>query len=312
MKFCHHTTDLSGPIQLNVLLGTKWQNNSCAYDAIITILFNIWYDPNPEPSTTSFEDTQCDLFNALIQSFHSHCDKSLTSSSQVVSANGSTTFSLEEIRDYFRHCLARLSQEFTFGSYTCIQSIAKYLFCAEEIVTTSNVSCPEGHNGNPRNQQSSTSSYQIIILGTAKNSLQACMDDFSLELVSKCMTCDTYLMKHTTFIQAPPLLTFDISTRISLVFSINLILWILCDSTHVQYVLRGYQNSEGRSYEVTLKAGGWGYGRLGVTGSAGAYDVGARTRPQLIGCALAQELGVLNFGLGLQTMEGDEYAETGR
>ena len=55
-----------------------------------------------------------------------------------------------------------------------------------------------------------------------------------------------------------------------------------------------------------------GYRMSGVAGLAGAYDVGARTRPQLIGCALAQEPGVLNFGLGLQTMEGDEYAETGR
>ena len=61
-----------------------------------------------------------------------------------------------------------------------------------------------------------------------------------------------------------------------------------------------------------LKVGGRGYRRLGVTGSAGAYDVGARTWPQLIGCALAQEPGVLNFRLGLQTMEGDKYAETGR
>ena len=50
----------------------------------------------------------------------------------------------------------------------------------------------------------------------------------------------------------------------------------------------------------------------GVTGLVGAYYVGARTRPQLIGCALAQEPGVLNFGLWLQTMEGDKYAETGR
>ena len=69
----------------------------------------------------------------------------------------------------------------------------------------------------------------------------------------------------------------------------------------------------------------------GVTGLVGVYYVGARTRPQLIGCALAQEPGVLNFrlrvannggrwicgdslisGLGLQTMEGDGYAETGR
>ena len=77
-------------------------------------------------------------------------------------------------------------------------------------------------------------------------------------------------------------------------------------------ILEKYQNSEGRSYEVTLKAGSRGYGRSGVTGSAGAYNVGARTQPQLIGCALAREPGVLNFGLGLQTMEGDEYAETGR
>ena len=36
---------------------------------------------------------------------------------------------------------------------------------------------------------------------------------------------------------------------------------------------------------------------LGVTGLAGAYYVGARMWPQLIGCALTQELGVLNFGL---------------
>ena len=47
----------------------------------------------------------------------------------------------------------------------------------------------------------------------------------------------------------------------------------------------------------TLKAGCWGCGRLGVMGLAGAYYVGARMQPQLIGCALAQELGVLNFGL---------------
>ena len=46
-----------------------------------------------------------------------------------------------------------------------------------------------------------------------------------------------------------------------------------------------------------LKVGCRGYGMSGVMGLVGAYDVGARTRPQLIGCALAQEPGVLNFGL---------------
>ena len=46
-----------------------------------------------------------------------------------------------------------------------------------------------------------------------------------------------------------------------------------------------------------LKAGYRGCSMLGVMGLAGAYYVGARTWPQLIGCALAQEPGVLNFGL---------------
>ena len=71
-----------------------------------------------------------------------------------------------------------------------------------------------------------------------------------------------------------------------------------------------YQNLGCQSYEVTLRAGCRGCGRSGVTGLAGAYYVGARMRPQLIGCALAQEPGVLNFGLRVATMEGDKYAET--
>ena len=78
------------------------------------------------------------------------------------------------------------------------------------------------------------------------------------------------------------------------------------------YIVLVYQNSGCRSYKVTLKAGYRGCGMSGVTGSVGAYYVGARTRPQLIGCALTQEPGVLNFRLRVATMEGDEYAETGR
>ena len=58
-----------------------------------------------------------------------------------------------------------------------------------------------------------------------------------------------------------------------------------------------YQNSECQSYEVMLKVGCWGCRVSGVMGLAGAYYIGARMRPQLIGCALAQEPGVLNFGL---------------
>ena len=274
VKFCNRATDLSAPVRiLDVPLGTQWQSNSCAYDAIITILFNMWHDPNPESATTSFEDTQCVMFNALIQSFHTH-----RSGRRVESGNSaSPNFSLEEIRDYFRRCLARLSPEFTFGSYTSVQSIAEYLFRAEDIVTTSNVLCPEGHSENGRNRQSSTSSYQIIILGTAEIRLQACMDDFSLELASRCTTCDTHLMKHTTFVQTPPLLAFDISN--GSVLSIDPILWILCDGTHIQYVLRGviyFDNQHFTERVVTSTGMVWFHDGI-FTGRSLVYESQAST-----------------------------------
>ena len=235
VKFCHDI-DPSAPILLNVPLGTQWQNNSCAYDAIITVLFNIWFDFNTQSGTASIEDTQCVMFNNLIQRFRSHercC-------SQVVA--GSPTYSLEQICEYFRHSLARVSQEFTFGSYASIQSIAEYLFHSQEIITTSNVFCSDGHRTNGRDRQSSISSYQIIILGSTERSLQACMDNFTHQLASKCTTCDSNLIRCTTFIQSPPLLAFDLSSinasESESALTLDPVVWISCDGSHVHYVIR--------------------------------------------------------------------------
>ena len=82
VKFSHYA-DTSAPIQINVPLGTQWHNNSCVYDAIITVLFNVWYDRNPE-TAAAMEDTQCAEFNALLHSFRTHESREIT----VVSKNG--------------------------------------------------------------------------------------------------------------------------------------------------------------------------------------------------------------------------------
>ena len=226
VKFCH-STDTSASVQLNIPLGTQWQNNSCAYNAIITILFNMWSDPHP--ATTSLEDTPCSIFDALVKSFHSHESRQVQS--------GTPVFSLEQIRDFLRHRLARMSQEFTFGSYTSVQSLAEFLFSTQEIITTSHVFCSEGHNDGviDRNHESSTSNYQIIILATTEMSLQAYMDNFKLELASRCATCNTHLMKSTSFVQTPALLAFDISNGSAL--SLDPVLWILCDNSLISYKL---------------------------------------------------------------------------
>jgi len=259
VKFSDNASDLSTPIQLNIPLGTQWQNNSCAYDAIITILFNMWLDSG----SVSIEDTHCVALNNLIQSFRSHERCQILSDSQ--------TYSLEQIREHFRRQLARVSQEFTFGTYTSVQSIGEYLFRAQEIVTTSDIFCSNGHTLG-RDRRSSISSYQIIIIGSTESSLQACMDNFTLQLASKCPICSTYLIKHTTFVQTPPLLVFDLSIGSAL--SLDSIVWISCENTRVCYVLRGvvYFNNGHFTERVVTSSGMTWYHDGIFTGRSLVYE----------------------------------------
>jgi hypothetical protein len=264
VKFSHNAADTSASVQLNIPLGTQWHNNSCVYDAMVTILFNMWSDPNP--ATTSLEDTQCVMFDALIKSFHSH-------ESQRQIESGTPVFSLEQIREFLRRRLARLSQEFTFGSYTSVQSLAEFLFSAQEIVTTSLIFCSEGHDGvNGRNHRSSSSNYQIIILDTTENSLQACMDNFRHQLGSRCVTCNTHLTKYITFVRTPPLLAFDLSSGSTL--SLDPVLWILCNNSCIRYNLRGiiyYDNQHFTERVVTSTGMIWFHDGI-FTGRSLVYE----------------------------------------
>ena len=165
VKFSHLTGagDPSRPIQLDIPLGTCWQNNSCAYDTVITLLFNIWCSDSMS-ETDLWSELQCDLLNSLTQGFHKHEDIQQASASV-------QTFSLEQIRDFIRHCLARFSSEFTFGRYTSVHSITEQLMKTCEPVTTSYLYCTDGHNVNQN--PSTTSNCEIIIFGSS-SSLQAC------------------------------------------------------------------------------------------------------------------------------------------
>jgi len=189
------------------------------------------------------------MFNDLIQRFRSH------ESCQVVPESQTRTYSLEQIRDYFRRHLARVSQEFTYGSYTSVQSIGDYLFLAHEIVTTSDIFCSNGHRTHGGHHQLSVSSYQITIVESTERSLQACMDNFTLQLASKCTTCNTYLKKHTAFVQTPPLLAFDLSNGSAL--TLDSVVWILCENSRVRYVLRGiiYFNNQHFTERVVTSTG---------------------------------------------------------
>jgi hypothetical protein len=251
VKFSHLTDDpsTSTPIQLDIPLGTRWQNNSCAYDAVVTLLFNIWRG-DAISETDLWRELQCELLNSLTQSFHKHEGIQLASASV-------RTFSLEQIRDFFRRRLARFSTEFTFGSYASVHSITEQLMKTCEPVTTSHLYCPLVNSHNVNRNPSTTSSCEVIIFGGP--SLQACMDNFTTETASRCSTCNTYLSRSTTFIQTPPLLAFDLSNNVPF---LDPFLWISCqlDDTRTRYSLRGiiyYENSHFTERVITSTGMVW-------------------------------------------------------
>ena len=105
-------TESDPVLRLDVPLGTRWSNNSCAYDAVFVILFNIWRE-NPIASSTLWRTLESELLDMLITSFETHVSFHASGTSQQ-----SQHFSLEEIKDFMRRRLARISTEFIFGHYT--------------------------------------------------------------------------------------------------------------------------------------------------------------------------------------------------
>ncbi|KAF8224927.1 hypothetical protein L208DRAFT_1308350, partial [Tricholoma matsutake] len=67
LKF-DHVASTSRGLHVNVPVGTQWHNNSCAYDATVTTLFNIWRE-EPTSTTVSWQAIGSDHLRTLTQSF---------------------------------------------------------------------------------------------------------------------------------------------------------------------------------------------------------------------------------------------------
>ncbi|KAF8809765.1 hypothetical protein BYT27DRAFT_7019149, partial [Phlegmacium glaucopus] len=197
---------------------------SCAYDAVITILFNIWLE-NPVTVTEDWNEIQCNLLDLLTQCFHSH-------ESMVDGSASSRRFSLDQIRDFMRRHLARISANFTFGSYASVHCIFEQFLCTQQPVLVADTICPNGHDTN--RQQLSTCNGEVVIFGQPVMSLQACIDDFTQTLGSRCHACDSNLSLKSKFVQTPPLLAFDLSNNFNSPY-----VDAELDVIGVQYFLRG-------------------------------------------------------------------------
>ena len=107
--------------------GLQWSNNSCAFDAVLSILYNLWQD-NATERSVQIKDINDVYLGQIVDGF---------------SQTGlrDPAYTLEEVRDFMRRSLQRTDPAtFPWGGYTGIQYILDYLLETGHSVTSSSVS----------------------------------------------------------------------------------------------------------------------------------------------------------------------------
>ena len=110
-------------------IGMIWSQNSCAYDSIFTILFNIWFR-DMDNWRTIFTQYGNDFCILLVDQFTKYVRNEI---------------SLEVARDMVRKELGKTSQNMRFGCYTSIEVICEAMFTTHDAIYRTYYQCPNNH-----------------------------------------------------------------------------------------------------------------------------------------------------------------------
>lgn len=121
-KLSHHLIDTSN-VDLCTPSGTQWRNNSCAYNAVVTILLNVWMD-QPMGRSQTYRDMNNELLGPLADGFARH--------------NNGTT-GLNDVHDILKRKLQRLnSLVFAWGMEVSVHTVVeKVLQTHHSIISSS-------------------------------------------------------------------------------------------------------------------------------------------------------------------------------
>ena len=155
------------------------------------------------------------------------------------SSTSSRSYSLEQIRDFLRRRLGRVTTECAFGQYTSANIVMdKLLTCSTEstrIITKSVRFCQDGHAVD--HDERIGSSCEIATVGPpAGYTVQRYIDDFSVALSSSCPECGNTLFRQFSFACHPPLLAVELWEGLG---SLDTSLRISVDGGYRRYSLRG-------------------------------------------------------------------------
>ncbi|KAF9459637.1 hypothetical protein BDZ94DRAFT_1312254 [Collybia nuda] len=247
-------------LQLGVPVGTQWSNNSCAFDTVVSILYNIWLGDNTDWSE-QFSNQNERFLMPLATGF-------LQCNTQSPVAGG-VTYTLEEVRDYMRRGLGRVSPtNFRWGEYTSVDSVLSHILTTPDPVTTSTLSCMAGHDIN-RGQAFSYNWHMSVVVES--ESLQAFVDNYRSQASSQCGECGEFLTRTYKFCLTPHIISFELSGQ---VLHIEDKLQILVNNMRYEYQLRGliyYGDSHFTSRIVDSSGMTWFHDGI-ITGSQMVYE----------------------------------------
>ena len=172
-------------------IGMIWSQNSCAYDSVFTILFNIWRH-NIDSWGTIFNQLGNDFCILLVNQFIKYNQNEI---------------SLEVARDIVREELAKTSQYMRFGSYTSIEAICEAMFTTREAIYHTYYQCPDNH------WQLYSRSHTIYMSKgwSPFKSTTEWMQNNSQQGTNRCETCDKPVNINVSFVAPPPLVILESS-----------------------------------------------------------------------------------------------------
>jgi hypothetical protein len=177
--------------------GTRWSNNSCAYDAVVTVLFNGWKE---ESLTNNITWSEIDnrLMTGLIHGFVDHTDRLPSAQQQC---------SLEDVCNCMQRELIHLSAEFQWGNFTSIPSVLQHVLQHHVTITSCMRRC--SISAHPSAQERDNKTCLVLTFPKPGQSLQQHLDDFQQELMSRCGICNRFQERRISFQHLSPLLAFE-------------------------------------------------------------------------------------------------------
>ena len=207
-------------VQSLIPYGTSWHENSCAYDAVLSIMHSIWAC-NKKHYTQVFRDMNTDFIGALALDYARH---------------SSSLISLESARDNLRRSLHQVVPHyFTWGQYTSVCNLLEYMLTTPHVTLNSYLTCKNNHATNPRATNNNTCC--LIYAGTnIYDSILSWVADMSETTSHKCPSCGELQLLKNEFAFPLPVIALDFSgQRIEL----NHTFTIAINNADVLYKLRG-------------------------------------------------------------------------